>query len=141
MNEEHAVRTKNPKANEERGTKTLPITRFEDIEGWQLARVLAQEVYKVTTTGSFARDFSLCDQINRAAGSAMDNTAEGFDGGSNKEFIRFLAYAQRSCSEVQSQLYRAFDRSHISQEQFNSLYEQAAHARSKIGGLIRYLKK
>jgi four helix bundle protein len=119
----------------------MPITRFEDIEGWQLARVLAQEVYKVTRSGSFARDFSLCDQINRASGSAMDNIAEGFDGGSNKEFVRFLSYAQRSCSEVQSQLYRALDRSHINQEQFNALYEHAAHARSKIGGLIRYLKK
>jgi len=34
----------------------------------------------------------------------MDNIAEGFDDGSTREFIRFLAYAQRSCSEVQSQL-------------------------------------
>ncbi|MDZ7760798.1 MAG: four helix bundle protein [Desulfovermiculus sp.] len=119
----------------------MAFTRFEDIEGWQLARVLAQEVYKVTMSGSFARDFSLCDQVNRASGSAMDNIAEGFDGGSNKEFVRFLSYAQRSCSEVQSQLYRALERTHINQEQFDTLYEQAAHARSKIGGLIRYLKK
>ncbi|MDZ7760069.1 MAG: four helix bundle protein [Desulfovermiculus sp.] len=41
----------------------MAFTRFEDIEGWQLARVLAQEVYKVTMSGSFARDFSLCDQV------------------------------------------------------------------------------
>ena len=69
----------------------MSIKRFEDIEGWQLARTLAQEVYKATVQGSFARDFALSDQINRASGSAMDNVAEGFDGGLIKEFIRFLA--------------------------------------------------
>ena len=51
----------------------MSIKRFEDIEGWQLARTLAQEVYKATVQGSFARDFALSDQINRASGSAMDN--------------------------------------------------------------------
>ena len=117
----------------------MSIKRFEDMEGWQLSRILAQEVYKATVQGSFARDFALCDQINRASGSAMDNIAEGFDSGSNNEFKRFLAYAQRSCSEVQSQLYRALDRTHIDQEQFKALYEQATHARAKIGGLIKYL--
>lgn len=119
----------------------MGFNRFEDIDAWQLARVLAQEIYEVTLIGSFSRDFALSDQINRAAGSAMDNIAEGFDVGSNKEFVRFLSYAQRSCSEVQSQLYRACDRSHITEEQFEILYEKASHARSKIGGLINYLKK
>lgn len=37
----------------------------------------------------------------------MDYIAEGFDDGSSREFTRFLGYAQRSCGEVQSQLYRA----------------------------------
>ncbi len=41
----------------------MSIQRFEDIEGWQLARGLSQEIYKVTRTGSFIRDFALCDQI------------------------------------------------------------------------------
>ena len=118
----------------------MPIKHFEDIHGWCLARKLCQCVHQVSTSGSFAKDFALKDQINRAAGSAMDNIAEGFDGGSNSEFARFLCYAQRSCSEVQSQLYRALDCQYINEEQFASLYEQASHTRATIGAFIRYLK-
>lgn len=101
---------------------------------------MAQAVYVACGEGSFAKDWALRDEVNRASGSAMDNVAEGFDGGSNAEFIRFLVYAQRSCTEVQSQLYRALDREHVSQEIFNTLYELASETKAKIGGLIRYLK-
>lgn len=69
----------------------------------------------------------------------MHNIAEGFDGGSNAEFVKFLRYSQRSCSEIQSQLYIALDQAYISTEQFESLYQQAALTHAKVGGFIRYL--
>ncbi|NOR76846.1 MAG: four helix bundle protein [Methanophagales archaeon] len=68
----------------------IKIERFEDIEAWKNAREMAQQVYSVTCSGDFARDFGLRDQVQRAAVSIMANIAEGFDGGSNKEFIRIL---------------------------------------------------
>jgi four helix bundle protein len=117
------------------------IKNFEDIEGWQLARKLNNRLWDVISAGLFGKDFALCDQINRAAGSAMDNIAEGFDGGSDAEFVRFLRYSQRSCSEVRSQLYRAFDRGHISQSEFDELFQLAEQVSSKVGALIRYLTK
>jgi four helix bundle protein len=117
----------------------MTIRRFEDIEGWQLARELTKQVYAVAMHGAFAKDFGLRDQITRASSSAMHNIAEGFDGGSNAEFVKFLRYAQRSCSEVQSQLYVALDQTYISQDQFDSIYEQAAQTHAKVGGFIRYL--
>jgi four helix bundle protein len=117
----------------------MAIERFEDIESWQLARCLTNAVYDVAAVGLFARDFGLRDQITRAAGSVMHNIAEGFDGGSNSEFAKFLRYAQRSCTEVQSQLYVALDRKYVTQPQFDSLYEQAAKTHAKIGAFIRYL--
>jgi four helix bundle protein len=117
----------------------MKITRFEDIEGWQLARDLTRQVYAVAMRGAFAKDFGLRDQITRASGSAMHNIAEGFDGGSNAEFVKFLRYSQRSCSEVQSQLYIALDQSYITQEEFDAIYSQAATTHAKVGGFIRYL--
>mgnify|MGYP001161806240 CR=1 FL=1 len=117
----------------------MSIRRFEDIEGWQLARELTRIVYGVAMRGTFAKDFGLRDQITRAAGSSMHNVAEGFDGGSNAEFIKYLRYSQRSCSEVQSQLYVALDQAYISQEEFDAIYQQAALTHSKVGGFIRYL--
>jgi four helix bundle protein len=55
----------------------MKIDRFEDIEGWQLARHLTREIYSVVKTGEFSKDFGLKDQITRAAGSVMHNIAEG----------------------------------------------------------------
>ena len=117
----------------------MKITRFEDIEGWQLARELTRRVYAVAMRGAFAKDFGLRDQITRASGSAMHNIAEGFDGGSNAEFTKFLRYSQRSCSEVQSQLYIALDQTYITQEEFDAIYNQATLTHAKVGGFIRYL--
>ncbi len=80
------------------------IRRFEDLEGWQKARKLANAIYDLTEQPRFAKDLKLRDQIRDAAGSVMHNIAEGFDAGYNPEFIRFLKLARRSASEVQSEL-------------------------------------
>jgi four helix bundle protein len=117
----------------------MKIERFEDIEAWQIARRLTLRVYEVTNKGTFARDFGLRDQIRDASGSVMHNIAEGFDSGTNPEFVRFLQYAKRSCTEVQSELHVARDQGYICETEFNELYEQARLARSKIGAFINYL--
>jgi len=71
----------------------------------------------------------------------MHNIAEGFDAGSNAEFIRFLNYAKRSCTEVQSELYVALDNRYLTQPQFNVLYDQVRLTRAKIGAFIQYLER
>ena len=91
----------------------MKIERFEDIEAWQLARELARKVYGLTKKTNFAGDFGLKGQIQDAAGSSMHNIAEGFDSETNPEFVRFLRYAKRSCTEVQSELYVALDQQYI----------------------------
>ena len=117
----------------------MTISRFEDIAAWQDARVLAKDVYQCTNRPGFAKDFGLRDQIQRAAGSVMHNIAEGFDSGSDLEFVRFLRYAQRSCTEVQSELYVALDQKYITEQQFQEIFDHAGKTRSKIGGFIKYL--
>ncbi len=117
----------------------MKITRFEDIEGWKLARELTKEIYSATKHSGFAHDLGLKDQITRASGSSMHNIAEGFDAGSDVEFRRFLRYAQRSCTEVQSELYVALDQNYISKDEFERIYSIAGRTRSTIGGFIKYL--
>jgi four helix bundle protein len=90
--------------------------------------------------GKIKRDFSLCDQIWRASGSVMDNIGEGFDDGATREFVRFLGYAQRSCGEVQSQLYRALDCKYIDENQFDKVYELASETRKQVKGFRKYLR-
>ena len=111
----------------------MKIERFEDIEAWQLARKLTQKVYNLTKKKEFAKNYGLKRQIQDAAGSSMHNIAEGFDSETNAEFIRFLRYAKRSCTEVQSELYVALDEEYISSNEFKparhlaggDVYEQA----------------
>ena len=119
----------------------MKIERFEDIEAWQLARDLTRNVYGLTKNPEFAKDFGLKRQMQEAAGSAMNNIAEGFDSESNAEFIRFLRYAKRSCSEVQSELYIAVDEEYISPDEFKDVYDQAKRTRAAVRGFINYLKK
>ncbi len=71
----------------------------------------------------------------------MSNIAEGFDGFSNRDFIKFLTYSRRSCSEVQSCLYAALDLNYISEDQFDTQYTQAKNVAKMINGLIKYLRK
>jgi four helix bundle protein len=118
----------------------MKIERFEDIEAWQLARELTRKVYGLTKKSQFIRDFGLKDQIQKAAGSSMHNIAEGFDSETNPEFIRFLRYAKRSCTEVQSELYVALDEEYISSAEFEGAYSLAARTRAAIRGFINYLK-
>ncbi|MBV7337676.1 four helix bundle protein [Chloroflexi bacterium TSY] len=115
------------------------ITRFEDIQGWKMARQLTNLVYSLSNKQPFGRDFGLKDQIRRASGSIMHNIAEGFDAGSDPEFIRFLRYALRSATEVQSQLYIAKDQNYITQDEFQELYNLANQTKNTINGFIRYL--
>lgn len=117
------------------------IRKFEELESWQLARVLAKEIYKLSNVGKFSKDFRFRDQINAAAGSVMDNIAEGFGRGSRNEFINSLSFSTGSLNEVQSQLYRALDREYITEQQFKDLYEVSAQALTKTGNLIQYLNK
>jgi len=119
----------------------MKIEKFEDLRAWQEARVLANLIYDAASQGKFSRDFELRDQICAAAGSVMHNAAEGFDAGSDTEFIRFLIYARRSASEVQSQLYIALDRHYIAPEQFSSIYDQATQVKKLINAFISYLRK
>lgn len=112
---------------------------FEDLQAWREARVLTRLVYEISASGPLTRDFGLRDQIRRAALSCMNNVAEGFDSGSRVEFKRFLRYAMRSASEVQSCLYVALDQQFIDQASFERSYAQATAVRRLCGGLMRSL--
>ena len=113
---------------------------FEELPCWQKARELCRAVSQIIQDAGFRRDHTLRDQMWRAAGSVMDNIAEGFDDGSTREFIRFLGYSQRSCGEVQSQLYRALDSNLISEAQFSRTYDLASECRKQIKSFRKYLR-
>lgn len=78
------------------------IKAFEEMEVWQLARNFSNEIFWITTEGSFSREFRLRDQINRSSASIMSNIAEGFERDGSKEFIQFLSIAKGFAGEARS---------------------------------------
>jgi four helix bundle protein len=117
------------------------INSFEDLDVWKKARVLARDIYEIITSGSLASDYRLRDQMNGSSGSIMDNIAEGFERDGKSEFITFLGYSKGSAGELCSQLYRALDRKHITQEKFDDLYNRTVEVEKMIGGFMSYLRK
>ena len=117
------------------------IQNFEDLKVWQKSRLLCQEVFELISTGKFAKDFALIDQINRSSGSVMDNIAEGFGRLGNNEFINFLTYSNASALECKSQIYRAYDRKYITIEKQEALFEIIVEIVKMISSLITYLGK
>ena len=111
------------------------IERYEDFIAWQKARKLTASIYRVTSEGSFARDFGLKDQIRRAAVSSMSNLAEGFERGRPAEFHQFLSVAKGSCAELRTQLYVALDVGYIGLPTFEGLMAQATEVGQILGGL------
>jgi four helix bundle protein len=116
------------------------ITKFEDIEAWQLGRELKQMIYNCSRGGEFSRDFALKDQIRRAAISITANIAEGFEREGNREFIQFLSTSKGSCGELEDHLYTALDESYVTQREFAVLYEKAKDVARKTGAFMKYLK-
>jgi len=117
------------------------VTRFEDLIAWQEARKLMRLAYRVSSEGSFAKDFEMRDQFRGAALSSMTNIAEGFDNESSVEFARFLGMARRSAVEVQSLCYATLDVKHITQDVFQVCYEQAKKTKAIISGLKQSVLK
>jgi len=115
------------------------FNKFEDIIAWQKARELCKFVNILTE--NFSRDFKLINQIKGSSGSAMDNIAEGFERGGNKEFIQFLFISKGSAGETRSQLYRALDNEYINKEEFQKAYDLADEVGKLIRGLINHLKE
>ena len=114
---------------------------FEDLIAWQKARQLTSIIFRLTKSEPFTRNFTLKDQLCRAAISVPANIAEGFERDGNKEFIKFLSIAKGSVGEVRSLLYLAKDFEYISPEQMDETRALTLETARLIGGLMRYLQK
>ncbi len=120
--------------------RSAKVSKFEDLRAWQRAHELAVLIYRLTEKESFARDFSLKDQIQRSAISVMSNIAEGFERYSRSEFRQFLSIARGSVGEVRSQLHLARSLSYLTNEEFEQAYKLCREVGNLIGGLRKSLE-
>lgn len=119
----------------------MKAQEFEELNVYQRARELTNRVYELTRDGAFSRDFGLVDQIRRASVSIMSNIAEGFERGTNAEFVQFLYIAKGSCGEVRAQVSIAFDQKYISKDAYDNLTDRSRRISGMLGNLIGYLRQ
>ena len=114
------------------------VRDFEELAIFQKARDLSKNIYPITQRGEFKYDTRFVQQIRAAAGSIMDNIAEGFERTGNKEFLNFLYIAKGSCGEVRSQLIRANDLGYMTKEEYDELYTEC---RKLSAGIMNFIKE
>ncbi len=116
------------------------IERFEDLEVWKLSMELCTEVYKLTNTELFSKDFGLKDQIRRSSISIPSNISEGYERDAKNQFLYFLSIAKGSCGELRTQLKIALNLKYILEDEYQSLSKKAINTRQQLSGFIKYLK-
>jgi four helix bundle protein len=116
------------------------ITKFEDLDVWQLARAQADDFSFLLQATPLTKDYELRNQMNASSGSVMDCIAEGFERSGNNEFRNFLVIAKGSNYEYRSQLYRCSARNYISKEKSDELCAKNVTIRNKLMSFINYLQ-
>jgi len=116
------------------------ISTFEDLEIWKLSRQLNIDMFQLLVRKDDKVYGFLINHLFKTSGSIMDNIAEGFERGGNKEFINFLSYSKGSAGELRPQFYRALDVEVINQEEFKKLQSQTLEISKQLSLFIKYLK-
>jgi four helix bundle protein len=80
------------------------MANFQELRVWQVAKMLAVNIYKTTTLQPFSKDYGFKDQIQRSAISIPSNIAEGDELETNKQSIKHFYIAKGSAAELLTQL-------------------------------------
>ena len=82
----------------------MSIRSYQDMEVWQVAMSLAEDVYGVVARFPKDEQFALSSQLRRAVVSVPSNIAEGFGRETTKDFLHFIAMARGSLYEMRTQI-------------------------------------
>lgn len=117
------------------------IEKFEELEVWKLSMELCSEIYKLTNSELFTKDFGLKDQIRRSAISVPSNISEGYERDSKNQFLYFLTIAKGSCGELRTQLKIAKNLGYVENQAYDLLNEKCLSTSKQIAGFIKCLKQ
>ncbi|CAN5472782.1 four helix bundle protein [soil metagenome] len=113
----------------------------ENLEVWLNAIEFVVMIYERTKKFPSEEKFGLTSQLRRASVSIPANIAEGAARQSDKEFIHFLAIAQGSCSEVETEILIAQKLGFLPQAEYKELKAEADSIGRMLIGLSKHLKK
>ncbi len=112
-------------------------THFENLQVYQLAEKLADEIWKIVVTWDTLARNTVGTQIIRSADSIGANLAEGSGRGSNQDYKRFIKISRGSLYETRHWLRRAYKRDLLSKEQINVLSPLIDELTPKLNAYLR----
>jgi four helix bundle protein len=115
------------------------MKRFEDLEVYQKAFEFSIKIYRITSLKTF--DYTIKNQIQRAALSIPINIAEGFELQSNKQFVKFLYISKGSSGEVRSLLRICERLEFIDNKKVKELIIEVEDISKQLSKFINYLKR
>ena len=110
---------------------------YRELVVWQKAMDLAEEVYRIVRLFPKEEQFSLSDQLRRAAVSVPSNIAEGYGRKAAKEYARFLNIARGSNNEVETQLLLSIRFGYVTEQTIKN----AMQLSDEIGKMLTALTK
>lgn len=110
---------------------------FEELLVWQKGKELAVEVYRLTSSASFAKDLGIKDQMRRAAVSVPSNIAEGDERETDKESTRYFFIAKGSTAELLTQTMIAYEIGYLSEQQNLDVQAKCRTIMKMLAALIK----
>ena len=112
--------------------------KFEGLEIWKESRRLNRIIYASLED---CRDYSFRDQMHRAALSVMNNSSDGFERRTPKDFAHFLDLAKGSAGEVRSMTYAAEDTKILRNDLTIALRADYETLSKRIAAFQKHLRK
>jgi four helix bundle protein len=119
----------------------MAVRNYQELIVWQKAMDLVEAIYR--TTGGVPKEeiYGLTGQMRRAAVSIPSNIAEGQGRNTTRDFLHFLAIAQGSAKELETQVQIAERLKYIKSQSSAGLTAQTVEVGRLLSGLSNSLKR
>jgi four helix bundle protein len=114
---------------------------YRDLEVWQLAIELVEDVYRVTEGFPKHELYGLTAQVRKAAVSVPSNIAEGQGRTTSRDFHSFLGHARGSLMEVATQLIIAARLGYVDEARVNPLLAVSTRIKQMLYRLMQSISE
>ena len=111
------------------------VKSYRDLILWQKSMELVERVYRMTSSFPAEETYGLSSQVRRAAVSVPSNIAEGQARSSTADFLRFIAIAQGSRAEVETQTILAERLGYVTAHQISEILSLSAEIAKMLHAL------
>src|SRR5207249_4710475 len=121
-------------------SRSISIRSYRDLEVWQAAVELVEQVYRFSATFPKCETYGLRSQLREAAVSVPANIAEGHGREHLGDYLHHLSVANGSLMELETHIHISRRLSYLSPADEDDFLVQAREVGRMLGVLIRSLK-